>query len=405
MKPNRMPIQKGITVENHQQKNNNVPTTFIHAVKKHQPAQKQQQPPSKPLQQQKQIVVLNESPTKQPQLKQTRLIISPLKQKDGTIAGQLNLSSSGVTITPIKNNHGNAANVAHVSLLTPSPKADKTLTAKPKLSPSNNAIVHPVQLIQANQPIKPVNVAILKRAKRVNPTKISDTVTRRASSMEKSSDSDMLSRDSSSALNDETSNKTTNGTMESTEPEAKRRRTGDIQKRPLDEDFTKLMKTFRTIDPAKDMEKIISKLEKYYQKAHAEYINSKSFKKLIKNIIDKVQAKPANIYVEINLLMEELKTRRIVEFSNVTEETNDPQSQEINLKKTKQIAKLNKTLKQLQARIRECEEADVDLNDDHNSKYVETEKCKKRAVEIYGTYKVTLPQHTFRFLLYLINSV
>lgn len=385
---------------------------MIHVVRNNATDQRQQQTPPKPLQQQKQQFISNQTPVqlsslkqpvklpvKQPvqqtvkptvkptQLKQTTLVISPQKLRDGTIGNQLNLSNSGVTITPIINSHGKPT-PPRANLFTPKPTVETVSVAmKPKLSPIINTTVHPVQLIQANQSNKTINATTPRPAKRIHPTKISDAVTVRASSMEKSSDSDVMSRDSSSVANDEAVTTETNGTIQSNQPEAKRRKVVEEQKRPYSEDYVKLLDTFRASDPTKDMEKIISKLEKHYQRAHVEYINSKSFKKLIKDVTERVQAKPTNVYKEINSLVEELKTRRKVEVPSasvtVSDETTDTEILEVDKKKTKQIEELNKALKKLQKRIRECEEAEVDLNDEHNSKFLLMEKYKERAVKIY----------------------
>lgn len=366
---NEIPIQK-VALQNEHKQNNNTKITVISGFRKERPSPKQQ-----PLQQ------------KLSKLKEQQLVFSSQKSKDGksieTKQKTLNLSTSGITITPINNSHGKVAAPTRkwtINSITPKLKTN-SMTIIPKPVSLNN--FQPIQLTRpANQPAKPSSVVIPKPAKRIIPTRISDKVTSRASSMEKSSDSDMMSRDSSSAANDVTVTHNGANQPEEQEPTSKRPKV-ETQKRPLHDDYKQLIDACRIADPSKDMDKIVLKLEKHYQKAHSEYINSKSFHKLVTNVTTEIQSEPTLVYMKINNLLEELKTRRTMEIPTSANETPIPVEIEVDEKKTKRIQRLSDALRILQKKIRRCEETEVDFKDELNSKYLETERYKKRAVEIY----------------------
>lgn len=309
--------------------------------------------------------------------------------------------SPGITITPIgnTNSHGNF-NMSNKSLLLTKPKSTIPPTlAKPYVTipPNNNATVAPVKAASLSRP-----------AKRVNPTKISDSVTNRASSIEKSSDSDMLSRDSSVAANDEgVAQNQANGTniqsKDIDEPPSKRPKTSNVgnvcnEKTPIHDDYKELMDACKAAEKSDEMTKVIAKLVKYYHRAHPDYVRSKSFLKLVKNVTNDIKAQPTLVYIKITSLLEELRTRRSEE--DVSAEppvaaaatttmttptaTENPKDAEVNEKRTKKIQKLSNALYTLQKRIRKSEEAEVDLDDEYNSNYLLTERFKKRAFEIYS---------------------
>lgn len=289
--------------------------------------------------------------------------------------------ASGITITPVNrsaviaNNHSNVT-PSNVGSITIKPRTDTvTIVSKPTVSPTTE-----------KQSVKSISAAITKPAKRVIPTKISDTVTMRASSMEKSSDSDMLSRDSSSMANDEVILiNETNGTnqTEKNEPTAKRPKSTENEKKPMHDEYVHLIEVCKSVDRTEDMKKIGAKLEKYYYKAHTDYVNSKSFRRLVQSVINEIQAEPKLVYMKIKNLLEELKTRQSTEGVIMCTREDDKQN-EADAKKEKQIEKLSKALRILQWKIRKCEEAEVDWDDESNSKYLMTERFKQRACDIYN---------------------
>lgn len=416
-----IPMQKITPPVVHQRNNNTKQVTVIQAFKQQNqqsatplptnqlsqtPLRKNQQSStSLPKSQQSPTVVLKNhhtstlllkdplSPTpllKSPQTPQRRLpdwMVNTVKVRDVKPAENktptLNLAS-GITITPVSrsaviaNNHANST-VSHVGSIT---------TIKPRTENSTFTPKPIVTTVVDIQPVTPINAAISKPAKRVVPTKISDTVTMRASSIEKSSDSDMLSRDSSSVANDDITptNSIANGTNKTEqdgEPKAKRPKTIEPIKNPMHKEYVQLIEVCKSADPTEDMKKIIAKLVKYYHKAHAAYVNSKSFRKLVASVTEEIKAKPKLVCLKINTLLEEMRTRKATTESTTEHTEEKPKMTEAEEKKAKKIQKLSEALKKLQWRIRKCEEAEVDWEDELNSKYLETERYKKRAWEIY----------------------
>lgn len=292
--------------------------------------------------------------------------------------------SSGLTITPLKsvvgaNRHDHSKTSKTSLITTATPKTNSVpIVPKPNvviISPSNSVAAKPVQTTGVSKP-----------AKRINPIKISDAVTNRASSIEKSSDSDVLSRDSSVAANEEAMvpQKRVNGTNEPNEngpPAPKRPRVETNEKPPIHDDYKELMDACKAAETSDEMRKFIDKLEKYYYRAHTDYVNSKCFRKLVKSVTNDIKTHPTLVYIKINPLLEELKTRRTMEGASPAVE--DRRVAEVNERKTKQIQKLSEALQKLQRRIRQSEEAEVDWEDETNSNYLLTERYKKRAFEIY----------------------
>ncbi|XP_055298770.1 daxx-like protein [Sitodiplosis mosellana] len=375
----KVSLQKLTTPIVHQ-KNTNIntkPVTVIQAFR-----QQNQQPASVPNRQQAPVLLKSQQSPLLSHKQSSQLLISTVPSKDGKpVAKKPTPSlSSGITITPVKlstviaTNHGNST-VSNMGTVTITPRTDKvTIVPKPTVSTVKSTV-------------KSIHVAISKPAKRrVVPIKISDAVTMRASSMEKSSDSDMLSRDSSSIANDEVVPiNQANGTNkpEEYEPTAKRPRVVENAKRPMHEDYIRLIEVCKSADPTQDMNKIVTKLEKYYYRAHADYVNSKSFHRLVEGVTSEIEAQPKLVYMKINNLLGELKTRKPMESVAVATEENTKMS-EADEKKAKQIEKLSGALRSLQFKIRKCEEAEVDWEDEINSKYCLTERYKQRACEIYN---------------------
>lgn len=252
--------------------------------------------------------------------------------------------------------------------------------------PTNNKTVPSVSNENASRPVK-----------RINPKKISDSiVSHRASSIEKSSDSDMLSRDSSVAANDETtiaSQNQANGTnkpKENDEPTSKRQKMVNNEQPSIDDDYRELLKTCKAIEKSSDMDKVIEKLQKYYRRAHPDYVKSKSFHKLVKRTTNEIKETPTLLYMKITNLSDELKTRRTMgDAGAASTATTIPTSEnsvepEADKKTRKRVSQLSEALHKLRKKILKLEVAEVDLDDEYNSNYLLTERYKKRAYEIYS---------------------
>ncbi|XP_046811927.1 daxx-like protein [Lucilia cuprina] len=215
-------------------------------------------------------------------------------------------------------------------------------------------------------------------------------------------------------------------------------------KPPLEPEYEELIKACREADPSKDMEKLIkTKLLKYYYEVHGDFVKSKSFRKSIRKVVETIKAKPDLVYYNLKTIVEELKVRRkarVVEEASAaasptsestntaannnnnnntntasplataenvekptttTSDSNVPASSSTsntsttaveisatattstgNKKLDEQIKKLNKALYVLTKRIEVLEQAEVDWDDDDSS-FLQVERFKKRACQIY----------------------
>lgn len=263
---------------------------------------------------------------------------------------QKKISTGEITIVPI-NIKDSQRSESSPKLFLGSVKLDsKPSVIKPNLDSSKIAIAKSSQLL-------------IKPAKRVAPTKISDEFTIRANSLEKSSDSDMLSRDSSVATNDEASTSLINqqnGLVTAptddrfTEPETKRRK--EESETPLNPEMQSLIEACRVADSTDGMEKLITKLIKYYRSVHPNFISSKSFCKRVEEATSQVRACPSLVVVQLKDIFEELKQRRL---NDEDEETTQVPSTTGNAAKDKKILRLSKALLILKNLIMENEQVSI----------------------------------------------
>ncbi|XP_061390480.1 daxx-like protein [Musca vetustissima] len=180
---------------------------------------------------------------------------------------------------------------------------------------------------------------------------------------------------------------------------------------PLEPEYAELIKTCREADRSDDMEKLIkTKLIKYYYEVHEDFVKSKSFRKNIQKVVEAIRAEPDLVYYNLKTIVEELKARRkakVIEplpqekneektpvaeddthpmpttsSANNTEMATPTNISTGNKKLDEQIKKLNKALYVLTKRIQVLEETAVDWDDDDSS-FLQVERFKKRACQIY----------------------
>lgn len=322
---------------------------------------------------------------------------------------------SGLTITPINAIITGTGNANHGKLNTPKPMSS-TVTPKPNVVPmipkmNSSVTISPTKIDAAlasstatlalNSKTHVNNSTVLRPIKRVQPLKISDSVTIRASSIEKSSDSDMLSHDSLTTTNDETvtpnqanaenRKKRPRQSQESTAKTVPSKRAAVDQSVPLHTDYQNLIDACKVAASAAgsddEMKKIIDKLVKYYRRSHPEFVNSQEFRELAQNVTHQIKTQPEHMYIKLIDMLEELKTRRTEINIDIkameTAPVVDRKEQEKEEKRAKTIRKMSDVLRKLQQRIRKLEQAEVDWDAEGNSSYMITEKLKVRAYEIY----------------------
>lgn len=206
-----------------------------------------------------------------------------------------------------------------------------------------------------------------------------------------------------------------------------------------------LLDACREADPSAEMEQLITrKLTRYYHTVHPDFVCSKSFSRAALRVATDIRAHPKLVYMKLAGILEELNIRRRSGQTATTPETTTDVETELgttetaaaaseptkiknemkeptpvktssatttpaaspsgvaspnttiqsptdepaatstgNAKKDQQIKRLNHALYVLKKHITRLDAADVDLADEENSPYLQAERCKKRACEIY----------------------
>lgn len=179
-----------------------------------------------------------------------------------------------------------------------------------------------------------------------------------------------------------------------------------VARAPLVSEYATLLKLCREQDRSKDMQRLIdNKLIKYYYSVHESFVRSRGFRKQLLQAMDRIRSEPDMIYVHLKSVVDELKVRRKSKVVQLSQEAQpnetlakdntdvvapvdalESRSQKAptseNQRSDERIRKLNRTLYTITKRISTLEEADVDWNDDDSS-YLQVERYKKRACQIY----------------------
>lgn len=265
-----------------------------------------------------------------------------------------------------------------------SPSTSSTSLPTKKATP--NVSSNKPSTINEKSPIA-IQKTMTKPSKRITPRKLSSSVSMRAHSLEKSSDSDGGSHEMLSTLaNGGTGNASAIESNETPEQGTVHRKVDVMPKTPLNDEYKLLIETCKNADKSDDMQHLIEhKLIKYYQSVHRNFVNSKSFLRTVSETTRSIQAKPNLVFVAIRGLLEELKTRRDSSKIMVIDDQDPHPNDSITGDKIKdlKIRKLSAALSKLNRKIAMLEEEEVDFDDEINSKYMISERCKKRAWTIY----------------------
>ena len=167
-------------------------------------------------------------------------------------------------------------------------------------------------------------------------------------------------------------------------------------KTELNDDYKKLIEICRKADPSTDMEMIIQRrIIRYYEDVHSEFVNSKSFCKIVRQVTDEIEKVPDLVYIKLKRVLDELKSRKEnnsinnnLQLDNNASSSGDgatgiDNNEVVDRKREYQIRKLNRALCVLQKKIIELDNTIVNFDDELNSSYIQSERCKKRAWEIY----------------------
>ncbi|KAH8329231.1 hypothetical protein KR074_006024 [Drosophila pseudoananassae] len=197
---------------------------------------------------------------------------------------------------------------------------------------------------------------------------------------------------------------------------------------PFNPEYAAFLKLCREVDKSSDMERLVQgNLTKYYYSVNESFLQSRGFRKLLEVASLRIRNESDLVYVHIKNVVDEMKARRLpkvkerkpsressapkttataakesttarsghkkMENHVVEKETGQEQHEEKadgpepisptgDLRRDERIRKLNRTLYTITKRIKMLEEADVDFNDEDSS-YLQVERFKKRACQIY----------------------
>lgn len=178
----------------------------------------------------------------------------------------------------------------------------------------------------------------------------------------------------------------------------------EVEKKKQNEETDELkrfIKACRKAESNDDMKKIIKKkLLKNYHLVSATFVVSSNFRKLLKDTADDILRDPKRVYSKIQDIVNELEARKlrkqknevepVVEVATATTSQESTEENGLHLestgdkKKDSHLKKLNRALVSLKHQIEDLEEAEVNLDDDDDSAYMQKVRFEKRAIEIYN---------------------
>ncbi|XP_037708190.1 daxx-like protein isoform X2 [Drosophila subpulchrella] len=192
---------------------------------------------------------------------------------------------------------------------------------------------------------------------------------------------------------------------------------------PFTTEYAALIKLCREVDPSEDMERLANgKLTRYYYSAPDSFVMSRGFRHLLEMTMARIRSQPDVVYVHLKNVVDELMAQMVVNevprgkavpsawesphsrsfmpkeqqpwgrerqqeqtpvwVDDQEELEEEPDSPTTDKRLNERIRQLNRTLYTITKRIKMLEDADVDLNDDDSS-YLQVERFKKRACQIY----------------------
>ncbi|KAH8356801.1 hypothetical protein KR200_004953 [Drosophila serrata] len=210
---------------------------------------------------------------------------------------------------------------------------------------------------------------------------------------------------------------------EKTVPKEKPKKASPPARAPFTPEYSALLKLCLDVEKTPEMKRLAEgKLTSYYYNVHESFVNSSAFRDVVESAIMGIKSKPAMVFLHIKSVVDELKARQISRVrekpqsstrdspkpisstptqrntqdeqrektpvraedqeAEAEEEGPEPDSPTLDKRQGERIRKLNHTLATIKKRIELLEEADVDLNDEDSS-YLQVERYKKRACQIY----------------------
>ncbi|XP_026725842.1 death domain-associated protein 6 isoform X2 [Trichoplusia ni] len=152
------------------------------------------------------------------------------------------------------------------------------------------------------------------------------------------------------------------------------------------------------LENSEDMRKIVEKkIKGYYRQVPKEFTESEEFIDMVSGKIMAMKACPDKMYLYIKDVVDELNMQRKLAKSHVNAISTEVKSEEpeqisfaedceYDMKRQRQIRKLEKTIKKLHRAIQKLESQEVDFDDDDDSVYLLTERYKERMVRVYAKF-------------------
>ncbi|KAH8334512.1 hypothetical protein KR059_010847, partial [Drosophila kikkawai] len=208
-------------------------------------------------------------------------------------------------------------------------------------------------------------------------------------------------------------------------PKEKPKEASQPARAPFTAEYSALIKLCLEVEKTSEMQRLLqSKLTKHYYSVHESFVMSRGFRKTVQMAIMRIKNEPEIMYVHLKNVMDELKARQVARIrerppssarnsptprsstpkerniqdeqrvqtpvraeeqeaeEEVEELESEPDSPTVDKRLAERIRKLNHALATIKKRIEMLEEADVDWNDDDSS-YLQVERYKKRACQIY----------------------
>ncbi|XP_012253889.2 daxx-like protein isoform X1 [Athalia rosae] len=180
-----------------------------------------------------------------------------------------------------------------------------------------------------------------------------------------------------------------------------------------EEGFQSFLDACRSRDPSQDMQIILSKLKKRFDRLQPSYAKSAAFQHLLrcKTKLILQDSFQTNLFHNIAEVMDEMKARQVGKKIQTTDKDhlsvdepetskdlesvkkspdNTRENEEVmtteDIRNKNKLRTLEKAMRRCKRLIHKCETAEVNFDDESDSHYILTEKYKSRMVQLYNKY-------------------
>lgn len=168
-------------------------------------------------------------------------------------------------------------------------------------------------------------------------------------------------------------------------------------------------------DEKKDMEKIVNKLKRHYDRLDPAYVSSQEFALFLNKKREAIVINDQQKYMHITEVKNEMKrnskrksnsseydtipscsyaTNNFKSNNAIDADFEDDIATSISFKRKRKIKEILITMKKCEREIQKFEEAEVDFNEESDSSYIKVERYKRKMVELYNKYCELSGEHT-----------